>query len=68
LSAVEFTNGDQPGVGLTKAAAAQSAEPARSSKQTVPAKAVPGKTAKANREETIGFGVEPSAGTSRLED
>jgi hypothetical protein len=41
---VEFTNGDQPGVRLTKAAAAQPAEPARSSKQTVSAKAVPGKT------------------------
>src|ERR1700681_2336866 len=44
---VEFTNGDQPGVRLTKAAAAQSAEPARSSKRTVPANAVLGKTAKA---------------------
>jgi transcriptional regulator with XRE-family HTH domain len=47
LAGVEFTNGDQPGVRLTKAAAAQSAEPARSSKRTVSAKAVPGKTTKA---------------------
>src|SRR5437879_12123400 len=41
---VEFTNGDQPGVRLTKASAAQSAEPARPSKRTVSAKAVRGKT------------------------
>jgi transcriptional regulator with XRE-family HTH domain len=41
---VEFTNGDQPGVRLTKAAAAESA---RTSKQTVSAKAVRGKAAKA---------------------
>jgi transcriptional regulator with XRE-family HTH domain len=44
---VEFTNGDQPGVRLTKAAAAQSTEPARPSKRAVSAKAVRGKTAKA---------------------
>ena len=41
---VEFTNGDQPGVRLTKAAAAESA---RTSKRTVSAKAVSGKAAKA---------------------
>jgi len=45
---VEFTNGDQPGVRLTKASAAQSAEPARPSKRTVSAKAVRGKAAKAS--------------------
>jgi transcriptional regulator with XRE-family HTH domain len=45
---VEFTNGDQPGVRLTKAAAAQSAEPARPSKRTASAKTVRGKTAKAS--------------------
>jgi transcriptional regulator with XRE-family HTH domain len=44
---VEFTNGDQPGVRLTKAAAAQSAEPARSLKRAVSAKAAPAKTGKA---------------------
>jgi hypothetical protein len=43
----KFTNDDQPGVRLAKAAAAQSAEPVRSSKRTVSAKAVPGKTANA---------------------
>jgi transcriptional regulator with XRE-family HTH domain len=45
---VEFTNGDQPGVRLTKASAAQSVEPARPSKRTVSAKTVRGKTAKAS--------------------
>src|SRR5436190_648 len=44
---VEFTNGDQPGVRLTKAAAARPAEPARQSKAKVAAKAVHGNTAKA---------------------
>jgi transcriptional regulator with XRE-family HTH domain len=44
---VEFTNGDQPGVRLTKAAAARSAEPARPSERTPSAKAARGKTAKA---------------------
>src|SRR5262249_13610258 len=43
---VEFTNSDQPGVRLTKAAAARS-EAARASKATVAAKTVRGKTAKA---------------------
>jgi transcriptional regulator with XRE-family HTH domain len=45
---VEFTNGDQPGVRLTKASAAQSVEPARPSKRTVSAKAVRCKTANAS--------------------
>jgi transcriptional regulator with XRE-family HTH domain len=44
---IEFTDGDQPGVRLTKAAAARSAEPASASKRTVAAKVVRGKTAKA---------------------
>jgi transcriptional regulator with XRE-family HTH domain len=44
---VEFTNGDQPGVRLTKAAAARSAEAASAAKPTVAAKAGRGKTAKA---------------------
>jgi len=44
---VEFTNGDQPGVRLTKAAAARSREPAGTSKPMAAAKAVGGKTAKA---------------------
>ena len=46
---VEFTNGDQPGVRLTKAAAAQSVEPAHPSKRTVSAKAVRCKAAKASK-------------------
>ena len=45
---VEFTNGDQPGVRLTKASAAQSPEPARLSKRTISVKAVSGKTPKAS--------------------
>src|SRR6516225_327026 len=44
---IEFTNGDQPGVRLTKAAAARSAKPASASKPTVAAKVIRGKTAKA---------------------
>ena len=44
---IEFTNGDQPGVRLTKVVAARSAEPASPSKPTVAAKVVRGKTAKA---------------------
>jgi len=43
---VEFTNGDQPGVRLTKAAAARNAEPAGALKPTVAAK-VRVKTARA---------------------
>src|SRR3977135_4224617 len=44
---VEFTNGDQPGVRLTKAAAAPSAEPASASNPTGATKAARRKTAKA---------------------
>jgi ribosome-binding protein aMBF1 (putative translation factor) len=44
---VEFTNGDQPGVRLTRAAAAQPAEPASGSNKTVATKAARRKTAKA---------------------
>ena len=46
---IEFTNGDQPGVRLTKAAAARSAEPGRSAQnRRVAAKGVRGKTGKPN--------------------
>ena len=45
---IEFTNGDQPGVRLTKAAAARSAEPGSAQSRRVVAKVVRGKTAKAN--------------------
>ena len=44
---IEFTNGDQPGVRLTKAAAARSAEPGSAQSRRVAAKVVRGKTAKA---------------------
>jgi transcriptional regulator with XRE-family HTH domain len=44
---VEFTNGDQPGVRLKKVPATRSAEPAKTSKPTVAAKTISGKTAKA---------------------
>ncbi len=44
---VKFTNGDQPGVRLAKAAAVHSPEPARASSPTVTAKAARRKTAKA---------------------
>ena len=44
---VEFTNGDQPGVRLTKGTLARSAEPAGAPKPAVAAKAVRGKTGKA---------------------
>jgi hypothetical protein len=43
---VEFTSGDQPGVRLTKLAAAHSVEPANALKSTVAGKLVRGKTAK----------------------
>ena len=43
---VEFTNGDQPGVRLTRAAAARAAEPASASRPMLTAKAVRGKTGK----------------------
>ena len=45
---IEFTNGDQPGVRLTKAAAARSAEPGSAQSRRVAAKVVRVKTAKAN--------------------
>jgi transcriptional regulator with XRE-family HTH domain len=44
---VEFTNGDQPGIRLTKAAAARSAEPARASKPRLTQKVIRGRTANA---------------------
>ena len=44
---VEFTNGDQPGVRLTRAAAARSAKAASASKPSAAAKAVRGQTANA---------------------
>ena len=46
VAGVEFINGDQPGVRLTKAAAARFAGPGTASKPTVALKAVRGKTAK----------------------
>jgi len=46
---VEFTNGDQPGVRLTRAAAARSAEAAAASKPSAAAKAVRGQAANAPR-------------------
>jgi transcriptional regulator with XRE-family HTH domain len=45
---IEFTNGDQPGVRLTKAAATRSTEPGSTQSRRVAAKVVRGKTAKAN--------------------
>ena len=45
---IEFTNGDQPGVRLTKAAAARSAEPDSAQSRRLAAKVVHRKTAKAN--------------------
>jgi transcriptional regulator with XRE-family HTH domain len=44
---VEFTNGDQPGVRLTKAAAARSAKPASASNPTDAAKSAKRKATKA---------------------
>ena len=44
---IEFTNGDQPGVRLTKAAAAHSTKAASASNPTAAAKTVRGKTARA---------------------
>jgi transcriptional regulator with XRE-family HTH domain len=44
---VEFTNGDQPGVRLTRAAAARSAEAAEASKPSAAAKVVRGQSANA---------------------
>ena len=45
---IEFTNGDQPGVRLTKAAAARLTEPGSAQSRRVAAKVVRRKTAKAN--------------------
>jgi transcriptional regulator with XRE-family HTH domain len=45
---IEFTHGDQPGVRLTKAAAARSAEPGSAQSRRVAAKVVRRKTAKPN--------------------
>ena len=45
---IEFTNGDQPGVRLTKAAAARSPEPGSAQSRRVAAKVVRGKIAKPN--------------------
>jgi transcriptional regulator with XRE-family HTH domain len=45
---IEFTNGDQPGVRLTKAAAARPAEPGSAQSRRVATKVVRRKTAKAN--------------------
>jgi transcriptional regulator with XRE-family HTH domain len=44
---VEFINGEQPGVRVTKVAAAHSAEPARASNLSPPSQAAPRKTVKA---------------------
>jgi transcriptional regulator with XRE-family HTH domain len=46
---IEFTNGGQPGVRLTRAAAARSAEPGSAQSRQIAAKVVRGKTAKANK-------------------
>jgi transcriptional regulator with XRE-family HTH domain len=46
---VEFTNGDQPGVRLTKAAAARSAESASASDPAVAVKGARGKTLRATK-------------------
>ena len=45
---IEFTNGDQPGVRLTKTAAARHTEPGSAQSRRVAAKVVRRKTAKAN--------------------
>ena len=45
---IEFTNGDQPGLRLTKGAAARFTEPGSAQSRRVFAKVVRGKTAKAN--------------------
>jgi len=45
---IEFTNGDQPGVRLTKAAAARPAEPGSAQSRGKAAQVVRPKTAKAN--------------------
>jgi transcriptional regulator with XRE-family HTH domain len=48
---VEFTNGEQPGVRLTKAAAAHSAEPGGASSSTIASKRARHKSAKATEKE-----------------
>ena len=45
---IEFTNGDQPGLRLTKGAATRLTEPGSAQSRRVVAKVVRGKTAKAN--------------------
>jgi transcriptional regulator with XRE-family HTH domain len=45
---IEFTNGDQPGVRLTKATAARSPQPGGAQSRRVAAKVVRGKIAKPN--------------------
>ena len=45
---IEFTNDDQPGLRLTKTAAARLTEPGSAQSRRVAAKVVRGKTAKAN--------------------
>jgi len=47
---VEFTNGDQPGVRITRAATARSSERASASKPVAAAKAIRRKTARATGE------------------
>jgi transcriptional regulator with XRE-family HTH domain len=49
VAGVEFTNGDQPGVRLAKAAAARSARPVGAPKSAGAAKTVRGKRAKKKR-------------------
>ena len=49
VAGVEFTNGDQPGVRVSKATAAQLIEPASGPKAKVTAQLPPGKTAKATK-------------------
>jgi hypothetical protein len=64
---IEFTNnGDQPGVRVTKAAAARPAEPCSAQSRRVAAKVVGRKTAKAEREETINVARSVSSDKSRL--
>jgi hypothetical protein len=64
---IEFTNnGDQPGVRVTKAAAARPAEPCSAQSRRVAAKVVGRKTAKAEREETISVARSVSSDKSRL--
>jgi transcriptional regulator with XRE-family HTH domain len=50
---IEFTNGDQPGVRLTKAAAARSAKPVSASKHDGCGESSPRQNRQGDREETI---------------